>query len=391
MRDPFQQSLRMGRLRKLEAMGLAEPIGGGRWRLAEGLEETLRRINERGDIIRTMQRAMTAQNRAGIEQHIFDAADTAAAPLIGRVIGRGLADEIRDRHYLLVDGIDGRVHYVDIGRGDGAETTSDGVIVQIAPARSGVRDVDRTVAEIAAANDGLYSVDLHLRYDPSASEAYAESHVRRLEAIRRRTNGVERQPDGNWTVAPDHLARVEAYEAHLARTRPVTVETLSSVPIERLDGMDAATWLDRRIAGEDSSPVRDTGFGREVRQAETQRRQWLVEQGLAEEQNEGFQLRGNALAILRRRELLRVAGQLSNELGLAFVEIRHGERIEGTVRRKVETLGGRYALIEKSREFTLVQWRPALERQIGRSVSGIMRSDGSSWTFGRGRDGPSIS
>jgi len=52
---------------------------------------------------------------------------------------------------------------------------------------------------------------------------------------------------------------------------------------------------------------------------------------------------------------------------------------------------GRYALVEKSREFTLVPWRPVLERQIGKPVSGIMRGDGISWTFGRGRGGPSIS
>src|SRR3546814_693569 len=50
--DPFQQSIAAGRLRKLKAMDLAEDIGGGRYRLAEGLQETLRRMGERGDIIR---------------------------------------------------------------------------------------------------------------------------------------------------------------------------------------------------------------------------------------------------------------------------------------------------------------------------------------------------
>ncbi|MBB6125397.1 relaxase/mobilization nuclease RlxS [Sphingobium subterraneum] len=398
MRDPFQQSLRMGRLRKLEAMGLAEPVGGGRWQLAEGIEETLRHMGERGDIIRTMQRAMAARNRAGVEQHIFDAADTDAAPIIGRVIGRGLADELKDRHYLLVDGVDGRSHYVDIGTpvlsgvegGEEIGPTPEGAIVRIAPARGGVRAVDRTVADIAVANGGRYSVDIHLRHDPSASEAFAETHVRRLEAIRRLTSGVERLPDGSWDIAPDHLTRVDAYEARLLRTRPVTIETLSPVPIEKLGMADAATWLDQRIAGEETASVRDAGFGREVRQAETLRRQWLVEQGLAEEQNAGIRLRADALAVLRRRELLRVADHLSNELGLAFVETKAGERIEGALRRQVETLGGGYALVEKSREFTLVPWRPALERHIGRPLSGIMRSDGISWTFGRGRGGPSL-
>src|SRR3546814_10856153 len=81
------------------------------------------------------------------------------------------------------------------------------------------------------------------------------------------------------------------------------------------------------------------------------------------------------IATLQRRELLRVAGQLSEELGLPFAEARPGERIEGRLGRMIEMTSGRYALIEKSREFTLVPWRPVLERQIGKSVSGIMRSE----------------
>src|SRR3546814_7745611 len=95
------------------------------------------------------------------------------------------------------------------------------------------------------------------------------------------------------------------------------------------------------------------------------------------------------IATLQRRELLRVAGQLSEELGLPFAEARPGERIEGRLGRMIEMTSGRYALIEKSREFTLVPWRPVLERQIGKSVSGIMRDGGGiSWTLGRQRGGP---
>jgi hypothetical protein len=47
-------------------------------------------------------------------------------------------------------------------------------------------------------------------------------------------------------------------------------------------------------------------------------------------------------------------------------------------------------MIEKSKEFTLVPWRPVLEQRIGREVSGIVRGGGISWTFGRERGGPQI-
>jgi hypothetical protein len=88
--------------------------------------------------------------------------------------------------------------------------------------------------------------------------------------------------------------------------------------------------------------------------------------------------------------LQRVAGQLSRELGLGFVQAEHGAPIDGTYRRSVQIGTTRMALIESSREFTLVPWRPVLERQIGREVSGIMRGSDVSWTFGRQRSGPEV-
>jgi hypothetical protein len=97
------------------------------------------------------------------------------------------------------------------------------------------------------------------------------------------------------------------------------------------------------------------------------------------------------LAILRRRELARVAGQLSEELGLAYVETRSGESIEGKLRHSVELASGKYAVIEKSREFTLVPWRPVLDRHIGQHVSGVIREGGVSWSIGRQRSGPGVS
>ena len=59
------------------------------------------------------------------------------------------------------------------------------------------------------------------------------------------------------------------------------------------------------------------------------RPQWLIAEGLAEEQDGRTVHRRGMLAILRRRELLRIAGQLSDELGLPFVEARAGSASKG--------------------------------------------------------------
>lgn len=390
--DPFHQSLRAGRLQKLGSLGLAEHIGGDRWRLADGLADTLRRMGERSDIIRTMQRELAARKleRGAADQVIFDPAE-GAAPIIGRVVARGLADELNDRHYLIVDGIDGRTHYAGIGKGDAVDPLPKDAIVRIAPREGGVRPVDRTIAEVAAANGGRYSMDAHLRHDPTATQVFAETHVRRLEAMRRAMRSVEREADGTWIIASDHLEKAAAFEARQLRDRPVTVEILSTEPLERLPRIEAATWLDRELTADAPAPVRDAGFGREVRAAQALRRQWLIDEQLAETRGGQTLYRTGMIATLQRRELLRVAGQLSEELGLPFAEARAGERVEGRFSRAVEMVSGRHALIERSRDFTLVPWRPVLERHVGKEMAGIVRDNGINWAIGWQRSGPSIS
>jgi type IV secretory pathway VirD2 relaxase len=376
------RQLLIARARQLERMRLATEEGSLRWSLSPNAEDVLRTMGERGDIIKAMHRAMTG---AGLDRapELYTIHDRDAAPIVGRVVGRGMSDETGDRRYLVIDGIDGRTHYADIGEGDGSFPK--GSIVRVSNHSTEPRRVDRTVTEIAAAHDGQYSVDIHMHHDPLASEAYAQTHVRRLEAIRRETGAVEREPDGTWKIAPAHLERVRGYERRLAQVRPVYVETLSAIPIERQIGADGATWLDRQIAHEVKHDLTGHGFGRDVQQAIVQRRQWLIEQGLMWRQGGDIFYRDNILAVLERRELRRVGAQLSEQLGKPYDELMQGERIEGVYRQSVNLASGRFAVIEKSLEFTLVPWRPALENFVGRNVSGIPRGGTIDWTIRRSR------
>src|SRR3546814_8231641 len=92
------------------------------------------------------------------------------------------------------------------------------------------------------------------------------------------------------------------------------------------------------------------------------------------------------LASLQRRELLRVADQLSSEVGKPFAEAKLQEPIQGRLVRAVDMTSGRHALVERSRDFVLVPWRSVMERHIGKTVSGIVRDGGLGWTFGRSEE-----
>ena len=54
------------------------------------------------------------------------------APLIGKVVGVGMVDEITDRTWVVVDAVDGRVHYAELGRLKPADVPARGMLVALA-------------------------------------------------------------------------------------------------------------------------------------------------------------------------------------------------------------------------------------------------------------------
>lgn len=98
------------RLKFLETLGLAEQTGKKTWRLHENLESTLREMQLSQDIIKSR-----AQHKVGPLdlQTLYKPSHVEVdKPIAGKVIGMGLEHELLDRRYLLVDGIDGQIHYV---------------------------------------------------------------------------------------------------------------------------------------------------------------------------------------------------------------------------------------------------------------------------------------
>jgi type IV secretory pathway VirD2 relaxase len=110
--DPEMRRLAIGRLQKLERMGLAAVAGPGQWMVGLDAERTLRDLGMRGDIIKTMHRAFTERGQdRGIADYVIDSG-TASSPIIGRLVGTGLHDEPTGEAYAVIAGTDGRAHHV---------------------------------------------------------------------------------------------------------------------------------------------------------------------------------------------------------------------------------------------------------------------------------------
>ncbi|WP_043161517.1 relaxase/mobilization nuclease and DUF3363 domain-containing protein [Bradyrhizobium sp. Ai1a-2] len=383
--EPTWQTARMGRLRTLERMGLAEEESPGRWRIDTELEPKLRRMGERGDIIKTMHRELGAAglSRAGSTCAIFDP-EQGGQRLIGRIVGEGFSDELRERRYVVLDGIDGRTHYAEIGTlAANDEPPVRNTIVELRSRPAEPREIDCTIAKIAAA-PGIYSDRLHRQFDPQASGEYVASHVRRLEALRRE-GMVDRLADGSWSVGGDYLDRALRYEALRRSRNPVRIAVLSWQGLQDLPQSVGATWLDRQLLAKAPEALGSTGMGAEVETALRARRQWLMEQGLARERGGQVRYARDLLRTLQTRELARTAAEISARTGLEHVEVNADDKVTGVYRRMLTLNSGRFAVIERSHDFALVPWRPVLERARGQLVTGSVGGEGISWSIGMKR------
>lgn len=128
--DPLRE-IRIGRMRTLERLGLAEPAGPARWVLAPDTEQRLRALGERGDIIRRLHKTLAKDGASRAPSSWALEGELHGEPVVGRLITRGLDDELKGSAFAVVDGIDGRVHHLRLPDIDAAGDGPVGGIVEL--------------------------------------------------------------------------------------------------------------------------------------------------------------------------------------------------------------------------------------------------------------------
>jgi type IV secretory pathway VirD2 relaxase len=363
------------RLRHLERLGLAEPVGNTRWRLSPRHEPALRALGERGDIIRTLQRSL------GDEREIALPDAARPVPVVGRITGKGLVDEMGDTAWLAIDGVDGKAHYARLPSGADPADWPVGGIVELAA--DGPRAADRTIA--ALAEDGTYSVARH-RAAASADarpgrdpDRFVDAHVRRLEALRR-AGLVERLSEDLWRVPANLANRGPAHDR--ARGGGVALRSRQSLALQtRAIG---ATWLDEVLVAGGAPPARG-GFGAELSEALEARAAVLEREGLAQRQGGRLLLARGLLDQLRDRDLASAAREIAAGTGLVHRPPGDGP-VAGTYVRAIDRPSGRFALLDDGAGgFALVPWRLVIEQRLGQWIGGTMRGNDVSWDLGRSR------
>jgi type IV secretory pathway VirD2 relaxase len=128
--DPEFRRLMLGRAKKLERLGLADQIGPASWTLKAGLEQSLRELSIRADIIKTMHKALAVTGREPNVVWFALHGDAAATPVLGRLVARGLHDELKGSAYAIIEGVDGRTHHLQFSDLDMTGDAPPGAIVE---------------------------------------------------------------------------------------------------------------------------------------------------------------------------------------------------------------------------------------------------------------------
>jgi type IV secretory pathway VirD2 relaxase len=332
------RALLIQRARKLERMGLATEAEPGRWSVSPKAEPVLRELGERGDIIKSMHRALDREGLVGarsIAGYVLHR-EKMAEPVVGRVLDKGLGgDEMAERVRLVIDGVDGHVHHLEMEPAR-AEDIQRGMIVAAGSDQAEPRASDRNILVIAG-KEGIYRPARHLEQAVGTVErlggdpaAYVRSHVRRLEALRR-AGYVERIDADQWRIPADLPERGRAYD--LARDRTTgQVTVLSPSGLEQQIGHDGATWLDRELASRQRTVLAEDGFGRDVRAALAKRRRWLADKGYATDLGDGrIRASRDMVRRLEARDIERTGQALAAERGREWQPAIPGDHVTGTL------------------------------------------------------------
>jgi type IV secretory pathway VirD2 relaxase len=342
-----------------------------------------------------LEREVEAERWAGLDRALRDISDesggvadlrpgpNAEDPELRRLLlGRaaklerlGLADPVGPGCWILKPGLDGTLRQLGV-RGDIIKT------MHQAMSRDGSEpDVSRFALHGEAPSDPVLGKLVQRGWD---DELKGTAYVV-VAGVDGRTHHL-RFGDLEFTgdARPGAIVEARAYDDPNGRRR-LSLATRSDLSISEQVTASGATWLDRQLLAKDP-PLSGGGFGAEVRAAMDARIDHLVEDGLARRQGQRIMFARDLLATLQRRELEEAAAKLSADTHLSYQPAAEGERIAGVYRERVTLASGRFAMIDDGLGFQLVPWRPALEKDLGREVRGVMAPGGRvDWDLDRKR------
>lgn len=371
-RSVFYEGLIKGRLRFLATSGLATEQPPGVFMLKENYQDELAKIAQKNEAVKRLHGKIPA----GLDDlSVYSLKDGEGSVITGRIIDKGIMDELYDRKYVVVQDMATRLHFVPVGEARTYDAVEKGSLVTIKPGDQSTGKADHNIKLIAEKQGGVYDAAMHRayveqeqKYIPEEDRGrYVDFHLKRLETLEK-NDVVQALGSGRYQIPSNVIEKGEEItkrinEREKKRFYPY-LNVLSVEPLECLIHANKKTWLDKELFKQEKKGP-SIPYDMAVEQALSERRDWLVKHDLAIIQSNGaFALRGKALLQLDQLEVYTAGRKLAEKLGLEFSDKRvkadQPAKYEGFV--TLET--GTWAVLSKGKELQLtrVEQEPTLEQ-----------------------------
>lgn len=124
----------LGRIDTLSQLGLAHEIEPGQWLLGENAEKTLRNLELRGDIIKSMHQAMSARWPSDLAR-LQPNQPRPDRSITGRLTHDVPISDPSGGAHLVIDGLDGQRYHLHVTDNDSSGDLAAGTIVRIGPSK----------------------------------------------------------------------------------------------------------------------------------------------------------------------------------------------------------------------------------------------------------------
>ena len=246
----------IGRAAKLETLGLATRLGPGIFEIDPRAETILRDLGERGDIIKGVHRAMRMQGLSFDASRLALHGEAERSGLVGRLVARGLDDELAGSAFAIVDGTDGRTHHIKFSDLQWTGDAKPGAVVELRrwEGRDGGEHLslalrsDLAVADQISARGATWLDRELVAARPVAATSGFGIDVRRAMAARAEflaSEGLASRQNGKLVLAPDLIETLKrrdleaacetiAARTGLAHRPPATGDAVSGTYRERV-------------------------------------------------------------------------------------------------------------------------------------------------------------
>lgn len=367
----FYEGLIKGRLRFLAAAGLAAEQPPGIYVVRENYQDELSKIAQKNEAVKRLYGKVSA----GLDDlSVYSLKAGEGVSVTGRIVDKGIMDELYDRKYVVVQDMAAKLHFVPVGEAKAYDAIQMGSLVALKAGDQSTGKADYNIKMVADMNGGIYNADLHRAYVAKEQQyipeedrkRYVDFHLKRIETLEK-NDIVQALDNGRYQIPADVLQKGEEItrqinEREKKRFYP-HLNILSAEPLEKIVSANKKTWLDKELFKQGKGGP-SMAYDDAMEQALSLRKNWLVQHDLALIQSNGtFALRDKTMLQLDQLEVYAAGRKLAEKLGLGFSDKRvkpdQALRYEGFI--TLET--GIWGVVSKRKELQLtrIEQDPKLE------------------------------